>query len=235
MNGDKDEFLEPEELKYREPTLKDKIFKVFKAFMALIILVGFLYISGIYQYLLFHKTSSDLEQEKLAGLANAEIITLPLSIFIVSGKSNWATQKDKEEIENLVNNTSNIWSQANIEFKIKEISNIELPEESREMFFNDPASFIKNVSTYDPNSINVFLTKLLGGLNGIAFLGTQSLIVAEYTSTYDFKVLAHEIGHILDLDHTKDKTRLMSQGSTGNKLTAEEISSARQKAQEIIK
>ena len=78
MTGDK------EELEYYEPTLKDKIFRIIKALVALAVLMGFLYISGIYQYLLLHKTSSDMEQKKLADLSDAETIIVPLSILFGS-------------------------------------------------------------------------------------------------------------------------------------------------------
>ena len=50
------------------------------------------------------------------------------------------------------------------------------------------------------------------------------MAVADYTTVYDFRVLAHEIGHLLGLSHVPvDRNRLMYQGANGSELSLEEI------------
>ncbi|MEX1014203.1 MAG: hypothetical protein WDZ80_03525, partial [Candidatus Paceibacterota bacterium] len=83
--------------------------------------------------------------------------------------------------------------------------------------------------------INVFLLRRLAGINGVAFMGLNTLAVADLTTNYDFRVLAHEVGHLLGLGHiTLNKKRLMHQGSGGYMLTLKEAKIAREKAIKLI-
>lgn len=223
------------ETEKQELTLKQKISRIIRAIVAIAVILGIMYVSGVYQYLFYRKTPATIKQERMKSMLEAEIISLPLSVFIVSGEDSWRSERAEGDIQHLVQNASNIWAQANIRLEIKKIILLNVSNEEKELFFNNPRLFVKNVKEYEPSTINVFLTKLLNGLNGIAFGSTQSVAVAEFTSSYDFRVLAHEIGHILNLSHTQDKQDLMSQGAGGNALTLDEILIAREAAHRIIK
>lgn len=52
---------------------------------------------------------------------------------------------------------------------------------------------------------------------------------ADLTTVPDFRVLAHEIGHVLNLKHTdQSRARLMYQGANGFDLALDEIKTARE-------
>jgi hypothetical protein len=91
----------------------------------------------------------------------------------------------------------------------------ELPQESKE-------------------GVIVFLVHSLDGINGIAFVGGRTVAVAEFTTVYDFRVLAHEVGHILGLSHVREGGRLMSTDAGGAELTVEEAEKARQTLVDIF-
>ena len=58
------------------------------------------------------------------------------------------------------------------------------------------------------------------------------MAVADYTTVHDFRTLAHEIGHILSLDHVRaDNQRLMNSGANGTILSIDEITRARSRAE----
>ena len=63
----------------------------------------------------------------------------------------------------------------------------------------------------------------------MAFGGLRSVAIADYTTVYDFRALAHEIGHLLGLSHVPvDRNLLMYQGANGSELSLEEIMRARE-------
>ena len=90
-------------------------------------------------------------------------------------------------------------------------SNQDLTSQSGSAFFTEGAgryfvslaeiNMVSDIVGFDEATINVFLVGNLGGINGIAFGGLNSVAVADYTTVYDFRALAHEIGHILGLHH----------------------------------
>ena len=92
------------------------------------------------------------------------------------------------------------------------------------MFFDTPGVFIRSIDEVDPLTINVFLTRNLWGINGIAYTGLYTVAVADYTSVYDFRVLAHEVGHMLGLEHVLESDgRLMYREANGFALSPQEI------------
>ena len=48
------------------------------------------------------------------------------------------------------------------------------------------------------------------------------------------RVLAHEFGHVLSLEHCKDRDGLMAPGLNGTELKRDEINAARQRASELL-
>jgi len=111
---------------------------------------------------------------------------------------------------------------------VERIITLPVSEGQWQVFIENPRAFIAMVEAYDATTINVFLMGGLGGANGLSFGGINSVAVADYTSVYDFRALAHEIGHTLGLGHVEgNRDKLMFRGANGVVLSPEEIMRSR--------
>ena len=202
--------------------------KVGRWLFALVALGGVLYLSGVYQYLFLHRTPAGAEQPVLETKVNAEQLTVPVVVHILQGDP--GSERTGDDAVRLVENANRIWAQGNISFFIQNVTYHDTPVEDLRAFDREPQAFITSSDTYDPAVANLYLTRTLSGVNGLAYGGTSAVSVADFTSTLDYRTLAHEFGHLLGLEHVNSSQRLMSTGATGVDLSLEEIATARQAA-----
>ncbi|MCP6720224.1 MAG: zinc-dependent metalloprotease [Patescibacteria group bacterium] len=214
---------------------KRPVLRVIHSTVALFVIAGLIYISGIQQYFFYQKTPAALEQVVVDSVVDADILTVPLTVFILINNESDGSKRSNENTKHLIENASRVWSQASIVLEIKNLYRISTSDEELENFYHTPGVFIRNVREFDETTINVFLVGRLRGINGIAFSGLQSVAVADITTVYDFRALAHEIGHILDLNHVPAvRERLMFQGANGFLLSLGEIIQARESTEELF-
>ena len=164
---------------------------------------------------------------------DAEILQVPLNIIVLTTvEDGYGSKRNSESVLSLVENASKIWEQGGIELVVK---NIHFEEQSNTILgklYQNPSLVIKNIQNFDNQSINVFLIGNLGGINGVSFGGLKTVAVADYTTVYDFRALAHELGHTLGLSHVdQSRGQLMYRGANGFNLSIEEIEIARNRAE----
>jgi len=204
--------------------------RIAKGLVALAVLLGFVYLSGLDQYFLYQRTPDKVQQEPVVSAIDAERILVPVSIFILRNEEENGSKRTKENASSLVKKASQIWEQANIELEIKNIQELKRSDKEIALLLDATRVFLEGVKGYDRFGINVFLTEKLRGINGIAFGGLLSVAVADYTTVYDFRALAHEVGHMLGLNHVENVGRLMHQGANGFELSLGEVLRAREGA-----
>lgn len=199
--------------------------------MALAVIAGLVYFSGVYQYLFFQRTPSGVQQEEVESALDAEELAVPLTGFVVTSQGAYGSERSREDVARLIENASRVWEQAALTFSVEDIHFIERSDEEIQALASNPRFFVEGVVEFSPDTINVFLVGNLQGVNGLAFGGIPAVAVADYTTVYDFRVLAHEVGHKLGLAHVPtDGGRLMYQGANGYELTMDEILRARESA-----
>jgi len=224
--------FEPEPIEDEAPrTGWQRVWPYLRAVVAAVVVVGLLYVSGVYQALLLRETPDDIEQTRLSPAIEGPTISIPVRVIFVRGDESVSTSRENREARKLVRNAGNIFAQARIDLTLKEVQTVTVSSKEVQQFLREPRAFMVKQPVYDEHAINVFLTGTLSGLNGVAFGGTSGLAVADVTSHYDFRTLAHEVGHILSLGHRSDPTALMSQASFGTDLNHDEIRKARRHAQ----
>ena len=155
-------------------------------------------------------------------------IIVPIKIHIISEDSGiYSSERDEENIISLISEANRIWEQGGIHFQIEEI----VITKTNPIVISNAlrGNYIELTSheNFDENVINVFLSKNLEGINGLAALRIDSTFVADRTTVNDFRATAHEFGHILGLGHVGPANRLLARGRNGELLTAEEILVAR--------
>tara|TARA_Y100000310_G_scaffold289850_1_gene316529 strand:- start:1030 stop:1725 length:696 start_codon:yes stop_codon:yes gene_type:complete len=206
------------------------LFRIFQGVIALLVLFGFLYLSGLYQYFFFQRTPLSVQQERVESAIDAERITVPLTVFVLQNSETNGSKRTEPEVLALVEKASQIWEQASIGLTVRDIHILERSDKEIDLLLDSSYLFFQGVEELDTSAINVFLTANLRGVNGLAFSGFLAIAIADYTSVYDFRVLAHEVGHILGLNHIESPGQLMYQGANGFELSLQEILRAREKA-----
>jgi hypothetical protein len=226
--------IEPEDEEKREESL---VFKVAKIIVSLLILAGILNIFGFGNFFRYRITSPDVEQVEVVVKTDAEILNVPLNIIVLTTtEEGYGSKRDRESVLSLVANADEIWDQGGINLITKGIYFEEATNIVLGNLYQNPRLVINNVENFDKESINVFLVGSLGGINGVSFGGLNLVSVADYTTVYDFRALAHEIGHQLGLVHISESNgQLMYQGANGFNLSIEEIEKARSFAENFNK
>ncbi|MFC1663307.1 zinc-dependent metalloprotease family protein [Patescibacteria group bacterium] len=219
---------------YKEPTESDDLTpwrRLIKIIITLFAIGGIIYISGIYQWLFYRRTPDTIVQRPVESISQQEQINLTLNVFILIGNSTYGSERSENNVINMISNADAIWEQADIDLVIGDIKNIKLDEKEFIEYYNNSTNFIKNIPGYNQDVINILLIKSLRGINGLAYTGINAMTVADITSVLDYRTFAHEVGHLLGLDHVaNDYGRLMFRGANGLKLSVNEISTARSNA-----
>lgn len=154
-------------------------------------------------------------------------LSIPLAIHLVKdSEKELSTKRDSENVNKLIEEVNRIWRQANIEFYIKTLYEEEYSTQEIIMSRNNPSILKQN---FDPTTINAYLIKEIG-VNGIAYPPLNVIMVADFTTVNDYRAFAHEIGHVLNLQHVPPSNRLLAQGRNGEILTEMEIEIARMSA-----
>ncbi|MAF81142.1 hypothetical protein CL628_03975 [bacterium] len=209
----------------QEPT--PLVVRIVRGVIAAVAIVGMLWLFGLGDYFRFQRTSPALTQEIPETIA-AESVTVPLTILVIRADEG-GSLRTREDIARLVENAARVWIQGQVELQVVRIVDSYVSAEELASYYRDPYPFIISADGYNPSTLNVYLIETIGGgINGISYGDIGAVTVADYTSVFDWRVLAHEIGHQLSLGHVPgDQGRLMYRGANGFALSLEEIDQAR--------
>jgi len=200
----------------------------------IIFLLVFLIITSGFFYS-YNLMSNRMPTGKVITDFSSEQIIIPIKAHIVKDSSGLYTSfRSEENIINLFNEVNRIWSQADIYFSVEEIVLSEVTVNAVPDSINGNYLELYNHENFDNSKINVFFTQSLNNINGIALVGINSALVADFTTVNDFRATSHELGHILGLGHVGPADRLMARGRNGELLVEEEILITRENAIELL-
>jgi hypothetical protein len=228
----------PEYPEYPEDQIieKSRLRLFIRGFLGFLIILGLIYVSGIYQAFFYRRTPANVEQKNIESVVNAETITVPIKAFILINDESLGSERTREDVYKMIINAEKIWNQADINFDTVEITSLNMSDLEISGLFGNSSQFLKTIDGYDYGTVNIFLVRRLRsvqGVNGLSFSGLHAVAIADLTTTYDFRVLAHEIGHVFGLAHVdKGKNRLMYGGADGVEITVDEAVSARKEAKD---
>ena len=161
----------------------------------------------------------------------SEQIILPVKAHIIVDSSGvYTSSRNEENIISLLEESNRIWNQANIYFQLEEIVMTNVDVWTISNVINGNKFEISAHKNFADNKINLFLAQNLNDINGLALGNINSIFVADYTTVNDFRTTAHELGHILGLNHVEPINRLMARGKNGEILLSEEVFIARNNA-----
>ena len=153
------------------------------------------------------------------------------------------TSLNAAAVSSLFNEVNAIWAPAGIRFQLEAVDAVQALDIVPKRWFERDRNWVKSAiptQHFSPTAIDVCFVREMGP-NGF-FYGEPVVVceAPEFTKVRGgandpvARVIAHELGHVLFLQHRQDHTNLMASGRDGVFLNAEEIRDARQRALQIL-
>jgi len=172
-------------------------------------------------------------------------ITLKVRVHLMRsvGNSRLQTTLSEREVHAIFDEVNVIWSQAGIRFELEAIENLRALEVAPKRWYIKDRDWVKAAiptNQFSPTAIDVCFVNEMGP-NG--FFYGEPVVVCENPEFHKVsggsdnpvaRVTAHELGHVLFLQHRQERTNLMASGKNGVSLNPQEIMDARKRALEIV-
>jgi len=173
------------------------------------------------------------------------LITLRVRVHLMRSVANprLQTTLTDMEVRAIFGEVNAIWSPAAIRFELEAIDALQALEIAPKRWFIKDRDWVKAAiptQQLSATAIDVCFVKDMGP-NGF-FYGEPVVVcqnpefhkVSGGTANIVARVTAHELGHVLFLQHRQERTNLMASGRNGVSLNSQEISDARKRALEIV-
>jgi len=176
--------------------------------------------------------------------ADPNTIVISLTLHVVKSTAGsddpQSSRRTKADLEQIGAGINQIWAQANVVFDPITVTEIEFPPEIlQDVAVNhDTRRFLQQLGqgiVMDrPGTINGFYIFDANGVAGYTPQPSQVFFIADQLPSPAERVSAHEIGHVLRLDHpSSPEANLMTAGTGSQALTAAQMQTARQAAQRL--
>lgn len=173
------------------------------------------------------------------------LIPLPIRVHLVRSGTHPRLQAtfDETRIRALFVEVNAIWSPAGIHFEIEAVGTLQALDVPPKKWLERDRNWVKAAlpsHSFSPTAIDICFVREMGP-NGF-FYGEPVVVseTPEFTKVKDgaenpvARVAAHELGHVLFLQHRQDHINLMASGRNGVSLNNQEIKDARKRALEIL-
>jgi hypothetical protein len=173
------------------------------------------------------------------------LISLRVRVHLVKSNANprLQTTLTEKEVLAIFDEVNSIWSQAGIRFELEAIEGMQALDFAPKRWYIKDRDWVKTAiptNPLSPTAIDVCFVKDMGP-NG--FFYGEPVVVCQNPEFHKIsggaknpvaRVTAHELGHVLFLQHRQDHTNLMASGKNGVSLNSQEVKDARKRALEIV-
>ncbi len=152
------------------------------------------------------------------------------------------TTLTEKDVRALFDEVNVIWAQAGVRFELEGVGSLQALEIAAKRWYIKDRDWVKAAiptAQFSATAIDVCFVKEMGP-NG--FFYGEPVVVCENpefnkvtggTANIVARVIAHELGHVLFLQHRQERTNLMASAKNGVELNGQEIRDARKRALEI--
>ena len=172
-------------------------------------------------------------------------ISLKIRVHLMRSVANprLQTTLTDAEVRAILDEVNIIWSPAAIRFELESVKPLQALETAPKRWFIKDRNWVKAAiptQQFSPTAIDVCFVKDMGP-NGF-FYGEPVVVcqnpeyhkVSGGSANAVARVTAHELGHVLFLQHRQERTNLMASGKNGVALNQQEIRDARKRALELV-
>lgn len=179
------------------------------------------------------------------GSEQFTLITLKVRVHLMQSASNQrlGTSLTEGGIKTIFEEVNRIWSQAGIRFELEGIDNLQALEIPKKRWYIKDRNWVKSAIPTGRFSATGIDVCYVGDMGPNGFFYGEPVVVCEKPDYHKVaggcdnpvaRVTAHELGHVLFLQHRQEWTNLMASGKNGVSLNAQEIKDARKRALEIL-